>query len=59
VGSTAILLRPSLGPVLFPIVVLAAFIGEGTLALWLTTKGLDTARWSPDGHPHARLLSSV
>ena len=45
-GSTTILLRPASAAVLFPVVVLAAFIGEGTLALWLTTRGLDSSRWA-------------
>jgi len=48
VNSAALLLAPALADALFPWVLLPAFVGELALALWLSFKGVDAARW-----PHA------
>jgi len=46
VNSFALLLAPSLARVLFPAILLPAFIGESTLCLWLLFRGVDVPRWT-------------
>ncbi len=41
VNSFALLLSPGLASALFPLILLPAFVGELSLALWLTFKGVD------------------
>lgn len=45
VDSTLALGWPAARAPLFPWLLLPAFFAEGALALWLTFRGLDTARW--------------
>jgi hypothetical protein len=46
-NSLALLLAPALADALFPFVLLPAFVGELSLALWLTFRGVNTDRWKP------------
>jgi hypothetical protein len=43
--STAQLLSPRLASMLFPLILVPAFIGELSFAVWLTVKGMNLARW--------------
>ena len=43
--SIASLLSPRLASMLFPAILVPAFIGELSFAAWLTVKGVDAARW--------------
>ena len=43
--STASLLSPRLASLLFPLILVPAFIGELSFALWLTTKGVNEPEW--------------
>ena len=45
VNSFALLLLPGLASALFPLILLPAFVGELSLALWLTFKGVDAGRF--------------
>jgi hypothetical protein len=45
VNSFAVLLSPRLAGMLFPAILLPAFIGELALCLWLLGRGLDAAQW--------------
>lgn len=45
VNSFALLLAPSLANVLFPAILMPAFVGELAFAAWLAFKGVDVARW--------------
>jgi Domain of unknown function (DUF4386) len=45
VNSFALLLSPPLSSVLFPAIVLPAFVAELSFALWLLVKGVDTEKW--------------
>jgi hypothetical protein len=44
-NSVALLLSPGLASILFPSILLPAFIGELLFAVWLTVKGVNVARW--------------
>jgi hypothetical protein len=44
-NSAALILAPRLASILFPSILVPAFIGELSFALWLTVKGVDLARW--------------
>jgi len=44
-NSFALLLAPDFESRIFPAILIPAFIGELSLALWLTVKGIDTAKW--------------
>jgi len=44
-NSFARILSPQLASMLFPAILLPAFIGELSFAMWLTVKGVDMARW--------------
>lgn len=48
VGGLAYLLvlSPSLAPVLFPYIIAAGSIGEGSLMLWLVLNGVNVQRWN-------------
>ena len=50
INSFALLLSPSLANRLFPAILLPAFIGELSLALWLLLKGVNAEKW--DQHTH-------
>ena len=54
VNSFALLLAPQLASLLFPAVLVPAFIGELALALWLIVKGVDQRQWQQRAAPCAR-----
>ena len=45
INSVALILAPDVAQILFPWILLPAFVGELSLAAWLTVKGVDPARW--------------
>ena len=45
INSFALILSPPIAGALFPWVLLPAFIGELSLALWLTVKGVNVPKW--------------
>ena len=45
INSFALLLAPAFASVLFPAVLLPAFVGELAFALWLILKGVNLGRW--------------
>jgi hypothetical protein len=45
INSFARILSPQLASMLFPAILLPAFIGELSLAMWLTGKGVNVAGW--------------
>ena len=44
-NSAALILSPRLISILFPSILVPAFIGELSFAVWLTEKGVNVARW--------------
>ncbi len=44
-NSFALLLAPSIASVIFPAILVPAFVGEMSLCLWMIFKGVDLARW--------------
>src|SRR5438552_16647310 len=48
IASFANFLTPSFGPRLVPFIMPVAFIGEGSLGLWLLLKGVNTQRWKEE-----------
>jgi hypothetical protein len=44
-NSFALLVAPHFADRIFPAILVPAFIGELSLALWLTVKGVDAAKW--------------
>jgi hypothetical protein len=44
-NSVALILSPRLASILFPSILVPAFIGELSFAVWLTVKGVNVARW--------------
>ena len=44
-NSLALLLAPTFADMLFPFILLPAFIGELSLALWLLVKGVNVPKW--------------
>ncbi len=44
-NSFALLLAPDFQNRIFPAILAPAFIGELSLALWLSLKGVDVAKW--------------
>ncbi len=44
-NSVALILSPWLASILFPSILVPAFIGELLFAVWLTVKGVNVARW--------------
>lgn len=45
VNSFALVLSPALASILFPAIVLPAFVGELAFALWLVVKGVNVPKW--------------
>lgn len=45
-NSFALILSPSLAHVLFPAILLPAFVGESSLCLWLLLKGVNVPKWN-------------
>ena len=45
VGSLLVMLAPVIGAQLFRVVVPVAFIGEGSITLWLLFKGVNVEKW--------------
>lgn len=45
VNSLALLLAPALASALFPAVLVPAFVGELSFALWLTFRGVNMQQW--------------
>ncbi len=45
-NSYALLVVPAVADLLFPWVLLPAFVGEASLCLWLLVKGVDARRWT-------------
>jgi hypothetical protein len=45
INSLAVILSPTLSAILFPTILLPAFVGELAFALWLTAKGVDASKW--------------
>lgn len=45
IDSFALILYPSLASLLFPAILLPAFVGETSLCLWMLAKGVNVARW--------------
>ena len=43
--SRAVILSPRVSSVVFPLIAPVAFVGELSVALWLTVKGVNVARW--------------
>jgi hypothetical protein len=44
-NSAALILSPRAASILFPSILVPAFIGELSFAVWLTVKGVNLARW--------------
>jgi hypothetical protein len=44
-NSAALILSPRLASILFPQILVPAFVGELSSAVWLTVKGVNVARW--------------
>lgn len=45
INSVALLLEPAFAGLIFPAVLVPAFVGELALSLWLIVKGVNTAEW--------------
>lgn len=45
VNSLAVILSPAGSSILFPAILVPAFVAELSLALWLTVKGINVSRW--------------
>jgi hypothetical protein len=45
INSFALLLAPALAALLFPAILVPAFIGELSLCLWLIFKGVNLQQW--------------
>lgn len=45
IGSLAVLVSPAVGGQLFRVVIPIAFIGEGSVTLWLLFKGVNVEKW--------------
>jgi hypothetical protein len=50
-NSAALILSPRLASILFPSILMPAFIGELAFAVWLTVKGVNVARWQEMSTP--------
>jgi len=46
VNSFAMFLSPAVHTMLFPAILLPAFIGESAMCLWMLVKGVDIAKWN-------------
>jgi len=49
INSFALLLTPDFQDRIFPAILVPAFIGELSLALWLSLRGIDVAKWQERG----------
>jgi hypothetical protein len=47
-NSAALILSPRLASILFPLILVPAFIGELSFAVWLTVKGVNVVRWQQE-----------
>jgi len=54
INSFAFILSPRLASILFPSILVPAFIGELSLAVWLTVKGVNVPKW----HENTERLAS-
>jgi len=52
-NSFALVLAPRIADLLFPAVLVPAFIGEASLCLWLMTKGVNVEKWNAKANPAA------
>ena len=57
INSFALLVSPALADRLFPAILVPSFIGELSLALWLTIKGVDAVKWQEKARALASSLS--
>jgi hypothetical protein len=48
VNSFALLLAPAFADVLFPAILVPAFLGELSLCLWLLVKGVNVSKWKEE-----------
>jgi len=46
INSFALILAPSFATILFPAILLPAFVGEFSFCLWMIVKGVDLAAWT-------------
>ena len=53
VNSFAVILSPAASAILFPAILLPAFVGELSLAVWLTVKGVHETKWHQLSAPMA------
>ena len=60
INSFALFLAPTFADMIFPAVLVPAFIGESSLCLWLIVKGVNVPKWEkqvslgpPCGIPHS------
>jgi hypothetical protein len=61
IGSLATFLSPGAGARLFPVVMAAAFVGEGSFSLWLLAKGVNLRNWEAQSGrvvPHEKLVTA-
>ena len=54
INSFALLVAPNFADRIFPAILVPAFVAELSLALWLTLKGVDTAKWEQRASALAR-----
>jgi len=57
-NSFAQLVAPTVAGILFPAILLPAFVAESSLSLWLLVKGIDIRKWAervPGTHPRTRI----
>ena len=53
VNSFAVILSPAASAILFPAILLPAFVGELSLPVWLTVKGVHETKWHQLSAPMA------
>ncbi|HJQ10837.1 MAG TPA: DUF4386 domain-containing protein [Gemmatimonadaceae bacterium] len=58
IGSLAMMMSPPIGGQLFRFVIPVAFIGEGSLTLWLLFKGVNVERWIARANPQPRRVAA-
>jgi hypothetical protein len=58
-NSFALFLAPKLESVIFPVILLPAFIGEASLCLWLLVKGVDAEKWRQSNAAMIRRDSAI
>jgi hypothetical protein len=57
VNSLLLLLAPAVAKMMFPAILLPAFIGELSTALWLLVKGVNTSKWAERVRVEPRITS--